>query len=306
MKLGFIGLGKMGSRMVKKLVADGHEVIVWNRSQEKVRELQAEMPSVQSAPSINEMVEQLPTPRIIWSMLPAGDATQSTCNELERLVSPEDIIIDGGNAKFSDTQARFELFEKKNIKFLGIGVSGGVHAQENGYAMMVGGNRMAFEVIRPILESLATPRADFSYFGPGGAGHFVKMVHNAIEYGMMQAIGEGFEIMEKAPYEYNLLQVAKMWQKGTIISSFLMNRAVDALAKDARLEHIIGDIDANGEAAWALEEAKKEHVSTPVIEASLEVRKQSKKSKTVQQTMTAKMVAALRHEFGGHTVVSNE
>lgn len=302
MKLGFIGLGKMGSRMVKRLVADGHEVLVWNRTSEVVTILQQELPQIDSVATIQELVQRLPVPRVIWTMLPAGEATEGILTELLDLVAPEDVVIDGGNAKFSDTQTRFELFEKKGVKFLGIGVSGGVHAERNGYALMVGGNRTGFEIIRPILETLAAPRADFSYFGTGGAGHFVKMVHNAIEYGMMQAMGEGFEILEKAPYNLNLLQAAKMWEKGTIISSFLMDCAVDALSKDEKLTSIVGDIDATGEAAWALEQARKENIQTPVIEESLAFRKKSKTSKTIQKSMTGKMVAALRHEFGGHKV----
>lgn len=307
MRVGFIGLGKMGSRMVLKLLGAGHEVVVWNRSIETIENFKlqitnAQLDRIQFAQTIEELVQILESPRIIWSMLPAGEATENALAEVGKFTQANDIVIDGGNAHFSDTQRRFEQFQKKGIKFLGIGVSGGVHAFENGFTLMAGGDKAAFERISPLLETFAQPRADFAYLGTGGAGHFAKMVHNAIEYGMMQAIGEGFGILEKAPYAFNLLQAAKIYQKGSIISSFLIDRTVDALSKDERLSRTTGIVDATGEAKWAIEQAKKEGVDVEITEKSLEFRKKSQTVKKVQESFAAKLVAALRHEFGGHGV----
>lgn len=302
MKIGFIGLGKMGSRMASSLSRDGHDVVVWNRSKEPIAELQANMPQIQSADTVKELISALEKPRIIWSMLPAGETTEQMLTEISQFVEKDDILIDGGNAHFSDTQRRYEAFIAKGIRFLGIGVSGGIIAEKNGYPLMVGGDHSAFEYIQPLLESLAKPNGGFDYFGEGGAGHYVKMVHNAIEYGMMQSFGEGFGILEKSSYNLDLEKIGKVWQKGSIVSSFLLDRAVDALAKDAKLSDISGFIDASGEAEWSITEAKKEAVPVDVIEESLEFRKKSQTDTTITNSFAAKVVAALRREFGGHTV----
>ncbi len=307
MKLGFIGLGKMGSRIVKKLLASGHEVVVWNRSQDPMFALQDEIKStnyvnnLDIAHSIEELVGLLSPTRVVWSMLPAGEATENVLKELEKYLDRHDIVIDGGNAHFSDTQRRYEACKTKQIRFLGIGVSGGILAEENGYPLMAGGDKSAYDYISDILESLSKPHGGYTYFGEGGAGHFVKMVHNGIEYGMMQALGEGFGVLEKAPYPLDLDNVAKLWKKGTIISSFLLNRAYDALEKNSALDDISGVIDASGEGLWTVEQARKEDVPVPVIEESLNFRNKSKTDEKIQQSFAAKMVAALRREFGGHT-----
>lgn len=308
MKIGFIGLGKMGSRIVKKLLASGHEVVVWNRSEDPVLALQDDIKStnyvnnLDVASSVQELVDLLGAPKVVWSMLPAGEATESVLQEVAQYVTQHDIVIDGGNAHFADTQRRFEEFEKKGVRFLGIGVSGGIIAFEEGYPLMAGGDKSAYDFVSPILETLAQPHGGYSYFGTGGAGHFVKMVHNGIEYGMMQAIGEGFGVLEKAPYQLDLDNVARLWQKGTIVSSFLLDRAYDALEKNPKLDDIEGVIDASGEALWTVEEAQKEDVPVPVIEKSLEFRTQSKTDEKVKNSFAARMVAALRREFGGHKV----
>jgi 6-phosphogluconate dehydrogenase len=308
MKIGFIGLGKMGSRIVKKLLAGGHEVVVWNRSEDSILALQQDIRTtnyvnnLDVASSIQELVNLLGVPKVVWSMLPAGDATETVLQELSKYVGEHDIVIDGGNAHFADTQRRFEEFEKKGVRFLGIGVSGGIIAFEEGYPLMAGGDKSAYDYVSPILETLAQPHGGYSYFGTGGAGHFVKMVHNGIEYGMMQAIGEGFGVLEKAPYQLDLDNVARLWQKGTIVSSFLLDRAYDALEKNPKLDDIAGVIDASGEALWTVAEAQKEGVPVPVIERSLEFRTQSKTDEKVKNSFAARMVAALRREFGGHKV----
>lgn len=304
MKLGFIGLGKMGSRMVLKLLNEGHEVVVWNRSQAPIQELQLKIKNekLKISATTQDLVSQLSKPRVIWSMLPAGEPTQNILDEVSKFVEKGDIVIDGGNAHFTDTQKRSETFKAQSVKFLGIGVSGGLIAAENGYPLMVGGDKSAYDFIQPILESLSRPNGGFDYFGTGGAGHFVKMVHNAIEYGMMQAIGEGFGILEKSDYRFDLQKVAKLWQKGTIVSGFLIDRTADALTKDVSLSDISGSIPRGGEGDWAVAVAKDKKVPVSAIETSVAFRKDSEKNEAIQRTFAAKMVNALRHEFGGHEV----
>src|SRR3990172_7995542 len=285
MRLGFIGLGKMGSNMVNKLLNEGHEVVVWNRSKEKVDSLISHKKSewkISAAATVKALVESLGSPRVIWSMLPAGEATQEILDEIEKYVAGGDIVIDGGNAHFPDTQKRWEHFSQKQIKFLGIGVSGGVIAAVEGYPLMAGGDRSAYDAIKPILDSLAKPKGGHEYFGEGGAGHFVKMVHNGIEYGMMQSIGEGFGILEKAPYKLDLAKVAKLWQKGTLVSGFILDRTVEVLSKPSILDSIKGYIEESGEGSWTIEQGKNENVPVDVIEKSLEFRKRSQRDPALQ------------------------
>lgn len=304
MQIGFIGLGKMGSRMVQKLLNGGHEVVVWNRSEIPLREFQSKVTSerLQVANGIKDLVSKLEKPRIIWLMLTAGEATESVLTELAKYVESEDIVIDGGNAHFKDTQRRYETFQMDTISYLGIGVSGGVLAVDNGYPLMVGGTKSAYDHITPLLDTLSNPHGGHTYFGEGGAGHFVKMVHNGIEYGMMQSIAEGFGVLDKGAYTLDLVEVAKLWQKGTIISSFLIDRAKDALEKDPELSQISGIVDASGEGEWTVQQGKESGVPVENIEQSLVFRKRSQVEKEVSETFAAKMVAALRHEFGGHRV----
>lgn len=306
MQLGFIGLGKMGSRMAGKLVENGHHVILWNRSSEPMtlfqqkHETQKEF--FKTVSTIGDFFKELKSPRVFWLMLPTGLPTESILQELGMGVTQCDIIIDGGNSNYKDTQRRYEDFQAKGIRFLGIGVSGGIMAEKNGYPLMVGGDKSAYEEIIPILDTLAYPKGGHMYHGEGGAGHFVKMVHNGIEYGMMQAIGEGFGVLEKSPYKLDLNNVAAIWQNSTIISSFLIDCAKGVLEKDPQLSDIDGVIAETGEARWTVEAAKDEQVPVPIIEESLNFRTQSKIDKRIQNSYAAKMVAALRHQFGGHDV----
>lgn len=308
MKLGFIGLGRMGNRMVAKLLAEGHEVVVWNRTQGKVKELiDSKKPewNIEGTSSIKDLVERLPKPRIIWLMLPAGSATKEILLDeggVDKFIEKGDIIVDGGNAHYTDTQERFEYFLEKNVRFLGIGVSGGLIAAEEGYPLMVGGDKQAYEQIMPILDSLAKPGGGHEFFGEGGAGHFVKMVHNGIEYGYMQALGEGFGVLEKSPYNLDLVKVAKLYQKGTLLSGYMTDRAVEALEKDPTLEKLDGVINASGEGEWTVEEAKKNNLPIEIIKESLEFRIQSLGDKKISSSFAARMVAALRNAFGGHEV----
>lgn len=314
MRIGFIGLGRMGNRMVMKLLGEGHEVVVWNRSKEKVEDLKAEVKpnwKLFTAETIEELVGKDRSsdevgPHVIWSMLPAGDPTEETLTEIGKYVREGDIVVDGGNARYTDTQRRWEEFTKKKIDFLGIGVSGGIIAAVDGYPMMAGGTLSAYEYIKPILDSLAKPGGGHEYFGEGGAGHFVKMVHNGIEYGIMQSIGEGFGVLEKSPYKLDLLKVAELYQKGTLNSGFMMARTIESLEKDPDLSQITGYIGASGEGDWTVEEGKKEGVPVEIIEKSLEFRTTSRSDEKIAGSFAARMVAALRNAFGGHEVKKKE
>ncbi|MEN9407007.1 MAG: hypothetical protein RLZZ455_223 [Candidatus Parcubacteria bacterium] len=308
MHVGFIGFGKMGSRMVTKLLHEGHIVVGWNRSQDKILHFIRQLSdshieygaNFSHVETIKELVEKLESPRVVWLMLPAGMPTEDALSEVAKHVEAGDVVIDGGNAFYLDTQRRFETFALNQVRFLGIGVSGGIHALENGYPLMVGGDESAYQHVKPLLDSLATSHGGHTYFGTGGAGHFVKMVHNGIEYGMMQAIGEGFGVLDKSPYPLDLVEVARLWQKSTIVSGFLLDRAKDALEKDHELAHIEGVIASSGEGEWTVEQAKKEGVPIENIEQSLDFRRRSQTDSEIAKSFAAKMVAALRHEFGGH------
>ncbi|EKD86327.1 MAG: hypothetical protein ACD_37C00355G0002 [uncultured bacterium] len=305
MQIGFIGLGKMGSRMAEKLVSDGHEVMVWNRSSAPIEELKLKVKSekLKVAETIEKLICQLETPKVVWIMV-SHQSVEEVLAEVRKFIEKGDIVIDGGNSFYKDTDRRFGEFEKSGINFLGIGVSGGVIAFEKGYPLMVGGSHSGYETIIPILDSLAKPNGGHEYLGTGGAGHFVKMVHNGIEYGIMQSLGEGFEVLEKSKYEFNLLSVAKLWQKGTIISGFLTDRVRDALEKDSALSDSAGPISASGEGEWTVNTAKEENVDVEIIESSLKYRQKSQTDEKIQDSFTARVINALRREFGGHTVRS--
>lgn len=301
--MGLIGLGKMGSRMGYKLLSEGHDVVVWNRSSEPVVALQAKVPTVIGASSIKEMITNLAAPRIVWLMLPTGEATDTCFTEVLQYLAPGDIVIDGANAKYTDTDAHANAANAKGLLFLGIGVSGGIIAVEQGYPMMVGGDQSAYDHIRPLLDSLARPHGGHEYFGPGGAGHFVKMVHNGIEYPFMQAIGEGFGVLARSPYTLDLVKVAKLYQKGTLVSGFMIDRTVEVLVADPKLESIHGVIgSASGEAVWTIEEGKKQNIPVESIEQARNFRVRSETEEYVQSSFAAKMVGALRIAFGGHPV----
>lgn len=312
MTIGFIGLGKMGSRMAEKLLWEGHEVVAWNRSPEPADNLllKAQSSKIKGkltiVKTVKELIDKLSKPKIVWSMLPAGIVTHDMLKEIQRHVEKEDIVIDGSNARFTDTEKRYAEFGKKGIRFLGIGVSGGIIAAEQGYPLMVGGDKNAYEYIVPLLDSLSIPHGGNAYFGTGGAGHFIKMIHNGIEYGIMQSLAEGFAVLEKAPYTFDLPSVAKMYQKNTLVSGFMLDRLADVLQKHPGLENFAGIIEASGEADWAVQQAQKEGVVVPVIEASLDFRKQSRKNLPIQRSFTARIVNGLRHAFGGHKVVKKD
>lgn len=308
MTLGFVGLGKMGNRMVSKLLEEGHEVVVWNRTKEKIEDLRLKIKdetqknNLVAAESVKDLIGQLEKPRVVWLMLPAGEATEEILKQVEDDVDEGDIVVDGGNAHFTDTQTRYESLGEKGIKFLGIGVSGGLIAREAGYPLMVGGDKEAYEYVKPILDSLAKPGGGHEYFGEGGAGHFVKMVHNGIEYGYMQAIGEGFGVMEKSPYNLDLLKVAKLYDQGSLVSGFMMKRTIEALSADPKLSELAGVIDASGEGEWTIKVGEQEGVPVEVIRQALEFRLKSQNDISISSSFAARLVAALRKAFGGHQV----
>jgi 6-phosphogluconate dehydrogenase len=313
MKLGFIGLGRMGRRMAHKLGLEKHELVVWNRSPGPCRELLAERRAdidrgicgpIAIAGTLADLIEKLPKPCVIWAMLPAGEPTETILNQLADLVEPDDILIDGGNSHFKDTEKRYTILFGRKIRFLGIGVSGGIIAEKQGYPLMVGGDRSAYDYIQPVLASLARPEGGYDYFGTGGAGHFVKMVHNGIEYGIMQSLGEGFAVLQKAPYRYDLLQVARLYQKGTLVSGFMLDRAVDVFEKGPDLTRIEGVIAESGEARWMIDQAQSAGVEVDIIRRSLEYRRNSLTEEKIRESFTAKFIAALRHAFGGHDMLS--
>ena len=297
MEIAMIGLGRMGMNMARRLMGGGHEVVAYNRTRDKVDELARE--GATPAYSLSEVVDKLEAPRAVWIMLPAGKPVDDTIDQLKGLLDPGDIIIEGGNSYYKDYIRRSAELEPTGILYLDAGVSGGIWGLEIGYCTMVGGPRESFEQLEPIFKTLA-PEEGYLYCGGPGAGHFVKMVHNGIEYGMMQAYGEGFEIMEASPYgpELDYSEVAHLWNQGSVIRSWLLELAEDAFAKEARLEDITGHVDDSGEGRWTVQQAIETGVPAPVITASLFARFRSRQ----ENSFANRVLAALRREFGGHGV----
>ena len=302
MQIGFVGLGKIGSGMVPKLLKDRFEVHVWNRSRASSEELKLKVKSekLKVCESLKQLVQGLDKPRIIWIMV-THTAVDEVLTEIRKYVEKDDIIIDGGNSNYRDTERRYEKFEKIGVRYLGIGTSGGILASKNGYPFMVGGSKSAYEHIIPVLDSLSKPNGGHEYFGQGGAGHFIKMVHNGIEYGLMQSLSEGFEVLEKSDYKFDLPKIAGIFQKGTIVSGFLLDRMRDALDR-GDYQSLIGEIDASGECDWTVKTAEEEGVMVENIQQALNFRKRSKTDEKIRNSTTAKLVSALRREFGGHEV----
>jgi 6-phosphogluconate dehydrogenase len=298
MKFAMIGLGRMGGNMVKRLLRGGHEVVVWNRSPAPAQEA-AKEGAVVSA-SIEDLVSKLSAPRVAWVMLPAGETTDAMIDKLAGLLSPGDIIIDGGNSNYKDSIRRGEALKAKNLHFVDVGTSGGVWGLAEGYSMMVGGSKEAVDVVRPLLETLA-PGADigWGHVGPTGSGHFVKMVHNGIEYGMMQAYAEGFEIMRaKTDFGLDLHQIAELWRFGSVVRSWLLDLTANALKENPTLEGIKGWVADSGEGRWTVAEAIDQDVPAPVITMSLLMRFVSRQD----DSYAAKLLAAMRNQFGGHEI----
>ena len=301
MKLGFIGLGRMGINMVRRLLQDGHGVVAYNRTKTSVDQIMKE--GAKGALTLEELVEKLSKPRIIWVMLPAGTVTSDHIISLRDILSPNDIIIDGGNTYYKDDIIRSSILAEEGIRFMDVGVSGGIWGLEKGYCLMVGGEKDLYEYVKPVFASLA-PDDGYLHCGKIGSGHFIKMIHNGIEYGMMQAYGEGFEILESSPYADSIdnADLAHLWNQGSVIRSWLLELAEEVFKRDKNLSGIKGYIEDSGEGKWAVQQAIESGVSAPVITLSLMRRFQSQK----QDSFSDRIVAALRHEFGGHKLVETE
>lgn len=299
MKLGMVGLGKMGSNMTRRLLRGGHDVVVYDVNQETRSALASE--GAFSAASLASLVDQLDRPRIVWMMVPAGSVTQATVDELRSLLGPGDVVIDGGNSRYVDSLSRASELAEKQISFVDAGTSGGIWGLEQGYSLMVGADQQVFDRLQPIFASLASENG-YARVGPVGSGHFVKMVHNGVEYALMQAYAEGFELLHASDFDFDVARIAELWRHGSVVRSWLLDLAAQALDKDPDLEELSGWVEDSGEGRWTLDEAITRAVPMPSLAAALFARFASRQ----QDAFANRMVAALRQEFGGHEVRSSE
>ena len=295
MQLGMIGLGRMGSGMTLRLLQGGHQVIVYDRVPEAGSALAAKGATVSG--SLEDLGQKLKAPRAVWLMIPAGPPVDDAIQRLSGTLSPGDIIIDGGNSNYKDSIRRAETLRSQQIEFLDVGVSGGIWGLKVGFNLMAGGNQAVFKQVEPILKTLAPPDG-YAYVGPSGAGHYSKMVHNGIEYSMLQSYAEGFEILKAAPFGFDLEQLAKLWNHGSVIRSWLLELAQAAFEQDPQLSRIRGYVDDSGEGRWTLQEAIDHAVPAPALAMSLFMRFRSRQD----DSFSDKVIAALRNEFGGHPV----
>ena len=293
MKIGFVGLGKMGFNMAQHLLECGHDLVLFDLSAVAVASL-AEKGGLPAA-SLEELAGMLQSPRFIWLMVPAGDPVDTTLDTLIPLLQPGDIIIDGGNSHYTDSVKRAARLNDKGIHFLDAGTSGGLEGARQGACMMVGGDRSAYDLVEPLLKDMCVENG-YGYMGKAGSGHFAKMVHNGVEYGMMQAIGEGFDLLDSSGFDFNLEEVSRVWANGSVIRGWLMELVVRAFHKDPELGYLSGRIADSGEGRWTVEAALEHEVSIPVIAASLFNRYRSRS----EENLSDRVVAALRYEFGGH------
>ncbi|ETT69474.1 phosphogluconate dehydrogenase (NAD(+)-dependent, decarboxylating) [Paenibacillus sp. FSL H8-0457] len=299
MKIGMIGLGKMGLNLVQNLIHQQHQVVAYDLNTELVA--QAAECGAEAAASTELLVAKLDKPRIVWMMVPAGKVVDSVIESLTPLLESGDILIDGGNSHYKDSIARAARLAEQGIHYFDAGTSGGMEGAHNGGCFMIGGNRDVFSGIEPLFKDMAVENG-YLYAGESGSGHFLKMVHNGIEYGMMQSIAEGFEVLEKSAFDFNYEDVARVWSKGSVIRSWLMELTQNAFSKDPKLEGIKGVMKSSGEGKWTVETALEVQASAPVIAMSLFMRYRS----LDQDTFHGKVVAALRNEFGGHAVEKSE
>jgi 6-phosphogluconate dehydrogenase len=297
MQIAIAGLGRMGMNMAVRLLQGGHEVIAHNRSPQKVEE--AARIGAAPAYTLAEAVNGISAPRALWLMLPAGKPVEDTIDELKTLLSPGDIILDGGNSYYKDDYKRFAQLEEVGLNYLDVGVSGGVWGLKEGYCLMIGGKREVYERLEPIFRTLAPPDG-YMYCGAPGAGHFVKMVHNGIEYGMMQAYAEGFDLIQASPFAEGLdySKLSHLWNQGSVIRSWLLELLESAFSDDPRLDRIRGYVDDSGEGRWTVQEAVDMGVAAPVAAMSLFMRFRSRED----DAFSNRVLAALRREFGGHGV----
>jgi 6-phosphogluconate dehydrogenase len=323
MQLGIVGLGRMGGNISRRLMRNGHHTVVYDRSQQAVAALEAD--GAQGAEGLADLVKKLERPRAVWVMLPAGDATEHTINELAALLEPDDVIIDGGNTFYKDDARRAKALASQQLHYVDVGTSGGVWGLDRGYCMMIGAETGIFERLEPLFETLAPGvgdiprtkgreadhvRAEKGYIhaGPAGAGHFVKMIHNGIEYGMMQAFAEGFDILktknspqlpEDQRYDLHLAEIAEVWRRGSVVSSWLLDLTADALVSDPELAGYSGAVSDSGEGRWTIDAAVEQAVPVPVLASALFARFRSRQ----EATYGDKMLSAMRFGFGGHIEV---
>ena len=298
MDIGMIGLGRMGGDMARRLMRGGHRVVVYDSQPEAVQALVDE--GADGASSIEDLAGQLPSPRVAWVMVPSGEPTESTIDALADALSPEDVIIDGGNSNYKDSVRRAASLAERGLFFMDAGTSGGIWGLEEGYSIMVGGDPEVFRRLEPVFQTLA-PGSDRGYgrVGPAGSGHFVKMVHNGIEYGLMQAYAEGFELMRaKEEFGLDLAQIAGIWRYGSVVRSWLLDLTAAALDEDPALETIQAYVEDSGEGRWTVQESVDLNVPTPVISLALQARFRSRQ----EQPFGARLLAAMRNQFGGHAV----
>ena len=295
MQIGIIGLGRMGFNLALNMRDHGYEVIAYNRSPAKVQEAQEQ--GLTPAYDLNELVDKLNGRRVLWLMVPAGNLIDDLLETLLPLLNERDIIIDGGNSHYKDTLRRYQMLKNRQIDFVDIGTSGGIDGARNGACTMIGAEREVYEYLEPLIQAISVENG-YLHTGSNGSGHFVKMVHNGIEYGMMQAIGEGFEILQKSRFDLDYQQVARVWDNGSVIRGWLMELTEKAFNKDPELDGIRGVMHSSGEGLWTVQEALELQVPAPVITDSLFMRYRSQQA----DTFSGKVVAALRNEFGGHAV----
>lgn len=295
MKLAILGLGKMGYNLTLNLLSHQHEVVAYDVDKSRAEELSRE--GAIPAASVEDAVAKLVAPRVIWLMVPAGEIVDQLVDQLSAILAPGDIVIDGGNSHYKQSVERYERLKANGIHFLDAGTSGGMEGARHGACMMIGGDREAFAHIEPMIRDINVDKG-YLYTGDAGSGHFLKMIHNGIEYGMMQAIGEGFEVLEKSQYNYDFAEVARVWANGSVIRGWLMDLTERAFRKDAKLDDIRGVMHSSGEGKWTLETALDLQAATPVIAMSLLMRYRS----LDEDAFHGKVVAALRNEFGGHAV----
>ena len=302
MEVGIVGLGKMGLGMARRLLRAGHRVAAFDRKEAKLDELASE--GAISAYTLESLAVSLSSPRTLWCMVPAGKPVDDVISALQPVLSADDIIVDGGNSYYRDSMRRARDLEARDILFVDVGVSGGVWGNSEGYCLMAGGKKEAYDRIAPLLRTLApAPDQGFAYVGPSGAGHFVKMVHNAIEYGMMEAYAEGFELMsEKTEFGLDLAQIAGLWQHGGVIRSWLLELAHAALEDDPGLSQLQAYVDDSGEGRWSVQESIEMGVPMPVVALALQARFRSRQD----QPFAGRMLAAMRQQFGGHAVRRTE
>lgn len=297
MKLAMIGLGRMGGNMATRLLRAGHEIVAYDPSEQA--RASAETNGASSVDDLSKLKDSLSSPRIVWTMVPAGEITDATLSQLASILEPGDIVIDGGNSNYKASQAHGVMFAEHNISFIDAGVSGGVWGLDNGYCLMVGGDDVAVKTCESIFTALA-PENGYAHVGPSGAGHFVKMVHNGIEYGLMQSYAEGFELMNAAEeFQLDLHEISSIWRYGSVVRSWLLDLLENALADETSFSNIRGYVQDSGEGRWTVEESIERSVPLPVITASLFARFASRQD----ESFAGKINAALRNQFGGHAVL---